>query len=215
MSRRILPLAALTAATALTLTACGGEPAEPDDIKGAGASASAGAGEKAEEAEGKRPDIGLPEGVVMEVEKGQPSKSAHQPALDDAFRYIQAMRHGIVAQNPDDAAYQYYATAGAARYARGQIEQWVEGGWTPTGTDRYYDTGTSEVGGGKGVLVTFCRDQSQTFSKSLKTDKVHRTEKSLKSFQKYSVLMREKPGESGVWQAGQIEVQGEAKECRR
>lgn len=34
MARRTLPLAALTAAAALTLTACGGS-GEPDDIKGA------------------------------------------------------------------------------------------------------------------------------------------------------------------------------------
>ncbi|KDR62178.1 MULTISPECIES: hypothetical protein [Streptomyces] len=214
MARRTLPLAALTAAAALTLTACGGS-GEPNDIKGAGGSASAGASEAADEPEGKRPDIGLPKDAVMVVDKGQPAEAAHQPALDDAFRFIQAMRHGIVAQDPDDAAYQYYSTAGAARYARGQIEQWVKGGWTPTGKDQYYDTGTSSVGDGKGVLVTFCRDQSQTFSKSLESGEVHRTEKSPKSFQKYSVLMREKQGESGVWQAGQIEVQGEAKECSR
>ncbi|MGW4375720.1 hypothetical protein ACWEJ7_18865 [Streptomyces albidoflavus] len=211
MPRPRLAFPVLTVLAALVLTGCGGEAAEPQETGQTGGAAPV----KSGEADGERPDIGLPEDAVMVVDKGQPSEAAHQPALDDAFHFIQAMRHGIVAQDPDDAAYQYYATAGAAEYARGQIEQWVKGGWTPTGKDQYYDTGTASVGEGKGVLVTFCRDQSQTFSKSLESGEVHRTEKSPKSFQKYSVLMRKKPGESGVWQAGQIEVQGEAKECSR
>ncbi|MGW9380435.1 hypothetical protein ACWHAO_20815 [Streptomyces albidoflavus] len=211
MPRPRLTFPVLTALAALVLAGCGSEAAAPPETGQAGGPAPANSGE----AKDDRPDIGLPEDAVMVVDKGQPSEAAHQPALDDAFRFIQAMRHGIVAQDPDDAAYQYYSTAGAARYARGQIEQWAKGGWTPTGKDQYYDTGTSSVGEGKGVLVTFCRDQSQTFSKSLESGEVHRTEKSPKSFQKYSVLMREKQGESGVWQAGRIEVQGEAKECRR
>lgn len=211
MPRPRLAFPVLTALAALVLAGCGSEAAAPPETGQAGGPTPANSGE----AKDDRPDISLPGDAVMVVDKGQPSEAAHQPALDDAFRFLQAMRHGIVAQDPDDAAYQYYSTAGAARYARGQIEQWVKGGWTPTGKDQYYDTGTSSVGEGKGVLVTFCRDQSQTFSKSLESGEVHRTEKSPKSFQKYSVLMREKQGESGVWQAGRIEVQGEAKECRR
>ncbi|MFE6722116.1 hypothetical protein ACFVDU_31555 [Streptomyces albidoflavus] len=209
MPRPRLTFPVLTVLAALVLTGCGGEAAEPQESGQTGGAAPV----KSGEADGERPDIGLPEDAVMEVDKGQPSEAAHQPALDDAFRFIQAMRHGIVAQDPDDAAYQYYSTAGAARYARGQIEQWVKGGWTPTGKDRYYDARTASAG--EGVLVTFCRDQSQTFSKSLESGEVHRTEKSLKSFQKYSVLMREKPDEAGVWQAGRIEVRDEAEECRQ
>lgn len=211
MPRPHLALPVLTVLASLVLAGCGSEAAEPRATGQTGGPRPADSGQ----AGGDRPDIGLPKDVVMVVDKGQPSEAAHQLALDDAFRFIQAMRHGIVAQDPDDVAYQHYATAGAARYARGQIEQWVEGGWTPTGKDQYYDAETSSVGEGNGVLVTFCRDQSQTFSKSLQTGEVHKTEKSPKSFQKYSVLMREKPDEAGAWQAGQIEVRGEAEECRR
>ncbi|MEU3042011.1 hypothetical protein ABZ700_13850 [Streptomyces diastaticus] len=214
MSRRILPLAALTAATALTLTACGGEPAEPDDIKGAGASASTGAGDGAEEQDGGRPDLKLPGDVELAFESTPPSDSGHAAALTDAENYIRALAHGIVAQDPEDKAYQFYSEGSAAQYAKEQIQQWVDGEWTATGKDRYYRAETADVGKSKGVLVTMCRNQADYFGKNVKTGKVERTEESLKSYQKFSLLMRSAKSAGEHWVVQQIEVQGEVQECK-
>ncbi|MFD4986278.1 hypothetical protein [Streptomyces sp. NPDC058374] len=211
MARRTLPLAALTAAAALTLTACGGESAEPDDIKGAGRSASAGAGEGSDKG---RPSLKLPKDVELAFESTAPSQTGHAAALADAENYLRALAHGIVAQDPEDEAYQFYSVGPAARYAKEQIQQWVDGEWTATGKDRYYRAETADVGKSKGVLVTMCRNQAEYFGKSVKTGKVERTDESLKSYQKFSLLMR--PGQDAEkhWVVQQIEVQGEVKECK-
>ncbi|MEU0640106.1 hypothetical protein ABZ338_28230 [Streptomyces albidoflavus] len=212
MARRTLPLAALTAAAALTLTACGGS-GEPDDIKGAGGSASAGASDKGEEKDG-RPSLKLPEDVQLAFESTPPSDSGHAAALADAENYIRALAHGIVEQDPEDKAHQFYSEGAARQYAKEQIQQWVDGEWTATGKDRYYRAETADVGKSKGVLVTMCRNQAEYFGKNIKTGKVERTEESIKSYQKFSLLMRPAQGADEHWVVQQIEVQGEVQECK-
>ncbi|MFB7652004.1 MULTISPECIES: hypothetical protein [unclassified Streptomyces] len=209
--------ATFTATAALLLTACGGgDESSPEDIKGAGggspsASASASGG-----ADVKRPDVSLPKDLKLVFDFEKPSDADAAAALDDAANYIRALNHGITEQNAKDPAYGFYSAAGAARYAQSQIEEYVNGGWTLTGEDRYYQAETSPVGEGKNaksILVTFCEDQSKAYGKEVKTGKVQRTEESLASYQKFSLLMAPQQ-DSPVWRVQQITVEGKAAECR-
>ncbi|MFF5609869.1 hypothetical protein ACFY65_26410 [Streptomyces cellulosae] len=99
----------------------------------------------------------------------------------------------------------------AARYARSQIKEYVDGGWTLTGTDRYDDARTLASGSGA-VLVTFREDRSEAYGKDIRTGKVHRTGKAPASFQKFSILMAPAT-DTQVWRAQQITVKGKATEC--
>ncbi|MDA5144790.1 hypothetical protein PEM37_25100 [Streptomyces sp. AD681] len=210
--------ATFAATAALLLTACGGEDSSPDDIKGAetGASSSSPSASASGAADVKRPDVSLPADLKLVFDFEKPSDTDAAAALDDAANYIRALNHGITEQDVKDPAYGFYSAAGAARYAESQIQEYVDGGWTLTGEDRYYQAETSPVGEGekaKSILVTFCEDQSKAYGKEAKTGKVHRTEESLASYQKFSLLMAPQQ-DSPVWRAQQITVEGKAAECR-
>ena len=103
----------------------------------------------------------LPKDFKLVFDFDKPSDAKHAAALADAQNYIRALDHGIAEQDPNDPAYQFYSAAQAAQYAKSQIEAWVKGKWTVTGTDRYYDEEVTTLNDGKGVLVAFCRNQAK------------------------------------------------------
>ncbi|MFE1992836.1 hypothetical protein [Streptomyces parvulus] len=210
--------AAFTATATLLLTACGGgDESSPEDIKGAGGgSPSASAPASGGAADVKRPDVSVPSDLKLVFDFEKPSDADEAAALGDAANYIRALNHGITEQDAKDPAYGFYSAAGATHYAESQITEYVDGGWTLTGEDRYYQAETDPVGEGKkakSVLVTFCEDQSKAYGKEVKTGKVQRTEESLASYQKFSLLMAPQQ-DSPVWRAQQITVEGKAAECR-
>jgi hypothetical protein len=207
--------AAFAATAALLLTACGGaDDKSPDDIKGADSGAKSPSASASDPAGVDRPDVSVPKDLKLVFDFAQQSDAKHAAALADAENYIRALKHGIAKQNPNDPAYRFYSGAQAAQYAKSQIESWVKGGWTVTGTDKYYDEDVATLSDGKGVLVSFCRNQAKFYGKEIKTGKVLRTEESLDSYQSWKVLMVPPVGSSQVWKAGNVEVIGKAKECR-
>jgi hypothetical protein len=216
VARRTVTTAAVafTATATLLLTACGGggDDSSSDKIKGADTgtsspSASAPAG-------GDGPDVSLPKDLNLVFDFSKPSDAKQAAALADAENYIRALNHGIVQQDPNDPAYQYYSDSQAAQYAKSQIQTWVKGNWTPTGTDKYYGANVTTLSGGKRVLATFCENQAKFYSKEIKTGKILYTEENLDSFQKFSLLMYPPSGSSKAWKARVIEVAGKAKECQ-
>ncbi|MGW6026426.1 hypothetical protein [Streptomyces sp. NPDC055099] len=213
MARRSMPaLAALAATTTLLLTACGGGGSEgsSDEIEGAGKGSS----KPSASAPTDAPDVSVPKDLKLVFDFSRPSDPKQAKAVDNAENYIRALKHGIVQQDVNDPAYRYYSAAQAARYAKTQIKAWVDGGWVPTGTDRYFKSEATELGGGKAVLVTFCRNQAKSFSKDIKGGKIHYGKESLDSYQKFSVLMSPPSGSDKIWKAQKTEVQGRVKECR-
>jgi hypothetical protein len=208
--------ATFTATAALLLTACGGggDDSSSDDIKGAETGASSSA-PSASASGADRPDVSLPADLKVDFDVSEPSDERHAAALGNAKNYILALNHGITAQDPEDPAYQFYALGNAAKYAKTQIQAWVDDEWTATGTDSYYKARTDDVSDSGGVLVTMCRDQSEFFGKNVKTNKVKYTEGSLNDYQEFRLLMKPPQGSQKIWKVLQIEVQGRVKECRR
>ncbi|MFG2160918.1 hypothetical protein [Streptomyces olivaceus] len=219
MARTALTMTAatLTATAALLLTACGGggDDSSQDDIKGAETSTSSATASPSasDSSDVDRPDVSLPEDLKLVFDFEKPSDVDAAAALDDAANYIRALNHGITEQNAKDPAYGFYSAAGAARYAESQIQEYVDGGWTLTGEDRYYQAEADPAGEGDSIVVTFCEDQSKAYGKEVKTGKVQRTEESLASYQKFSLLMAPQQ-DSPVWRAQQITVEGKAAACR-
>lgn len=209
---------ALTATAAL-LTACGGASGtgKAADAKGTGrrsggpsasATASPGSG---------RPDVSVPGDLDLLFDFAKPSDADEAAALEDAANYIRALNHGIAKQNPEDPAFQFYSAGQAAQYAHTQIKDYVAGGWTLTGKDRYYRAATNPGGEStkvNTVRVPFCEDQSKVYGREVRSKKVHRTEESLASYQRFTLLMTAEHG-SPVWRAQQVTVAERATECRR
>ncbi|MFH8468767.1 hypothetical protein [Streptomyces sp. NPDC017991] len=216
MARHTVTTAALAATAALLLTACTGNNDKPsDDIKGADTGANVSPSATAStSADGDGPDLSLPKDVDLVFDFDKPSDAKHEAALADAKNYLRAMYHGIVAQDPDDPAYRYYSGGQATQYVKSQIEAAVKGGWTPSGTEMYYDEDVTTLSDGKRTLVTFCSDQSKIFSKDIESGEINRTEESLSSYLKFRLLMLPPSGSSQVWKAQVSEVVSKAKECR-
>ncbi|MFF4250949.1 hypothetical protein ACFY1L_07065 [Streptomyces sp. NPDC001663] len=216
MARRALTTtaAAFTVAAALLLTGCGGDKSSSDDIKGAdtgSGSPSASASAAAADA----PDVSVPSDFHLVFDFDVPSDAKQASALSDAENYIRALKHGISKQDPNDPAYQYYSNGQAAQYAKSQIQAWVKGHWTVTGTDKYYDANVTTLSSGKRELVTFCRNQGKSFSKEIKSGKILYTEENADSYVKYQLLMYPPAGSSKAWKASVVEVKERAKECQK
>lgn len=217
MARRTPIITVLAVSAGLLLTACGGSnssDSSSDKIKGAvdGPKNPLASASSAATGDG-RPDVSVPADLHLNFDFDKPSDPKHAAALADAENYIRALDHGIAKQDPEDPAYKFYSLGSSARYAKSQIQAWVKGGWTVTGTDKYFKADTTSIGGGKQVLVTFCRNQGKFFSKSVKTGKVDRNEENLDSYQKFSLLMNSSVN-SQVWKTQLIQVQGRVKECQ-
>ncbi|WP_227025866.1 hypothetical protein [Streptomyces fodineus] len=203
----------MTATAALLLTACGGGGGgRTDGIKGADGGSSSPSSSATTGGDG--PDVSVPKDLNLVFDFTKPSDAKQAAALTDAENYIRALKHGIVKQDPNDPAYQYYSGGQAAQYAKSQIQAWVKGGWTATGTDKYYDAKATTMSGGKRVLVAFCRNQAKFYGKEIKTGKILYTKESLGSYEKFSLLMFPPSGSSDAWRAQVAEVVGNAKECQ-
>lgn len=216
MARRTPIIAATACAVSATLllTGCGGGSGDSssDKIKGADGGSMRPSTSVSPTGNG-RPDVSLPSDVHLIFDFDKPSDKDKAAAMADAENYIRALKHGIVKQNPDDPAYKFYSGPLAARYAKSQIQAWVKGGWTPTGTDRYYNAEANSVGTPKTLLVTFCRNQAKSYGKSVKTGKIKYTGESPADYDKYSLLMTPARSDTTLWKTSQIEVQGPVKEC--
>jgi len=207
--------AALTTAAALLLTGCGGgDKSSSDDIKGAD-TGSGSPSASASAADANAPDVSVPSDFHLVFDFDAPSDAKQAAALSDAENYIRALKHGIVQQDPNDPAYQYYSSGQAAQYAKSQIQAWVKGSWTVTGTDKYYDADVTALSGGKRELVAFCRNQGKSYSKEIKGGKILYTDENLDSYVKYQLLMFPPTGSSKAWKASVVEVKGKAKECQK
>ncbi|MET9758665.1 hypothetical protein ABZ016_06360 [Streptomyces sp. NPDC006372] len=208
--------AAFAATAALLLTACGGsgDDTSQDDIKGADAGPKSPSASASGPAAADRPDVSVPKDLKLVFDFDEPSDTKQAAALGDAENYIRALKHGIAEQDPEDPAYRFYSGAQASQYAKSQIESWVRGGWTVTGTDKYYDEDITPLKDSKSLLVSFCRNQAKFYGREIKSKKVLHTEESLDSYQSWKLLMIPPSGSSQVWKTGNVEVVGKAKQCR-
>ncbi|MFF7802183.1 hypothetical protein [Streptomyces olivaceus] len=223
MKRRSLFVAAVLAASAtLLLTACGGgddKSSDNDKIAGAdqGAdsprkTAEAPKGSSSEESDGV--NLSLPSDVKLVFDWDKPKKANEAAAMDGAANLFRTIYHGVDKRTAKDPAVTAYATSSGMKYAKTQIEAWIEGGWTATGTLRHYDASTRSSENGTSVEVAFCADASQFYGKEVKTGKVLTTEPSVEDFDHYKITMVKHPTAEGLWQASKVFVATKARKCQ-
>ncbi|MEU1081450.1 hypothetical protein ABZ368_14585 [Streptomyces sp. NPDC005908] len=222
MKRRTLPTAAaFAAATALLLTACGGGDdgsADGDQIAGAG-QGSAQPNKSAEPAAPQQDkpdgvDVSLPADMNLVFDWDKPEDENEAAAMDDAANYLRAIYRGVDRRTTKDAAITAYSTGEGLHYAETQVNEWIKGGWTGTGTRRHYDATTRSTSNGESVEVAFCADTGKFYGKEVKTGKVLKEDPSLKDFNYYRIIMVKHPTGDGLWQASKVFVESEAKKCQ-
>ncbi|MET7323805.1 hypothetical protein [Streptomyces sp. NPDC005549] len=223
MKRRSLPVAAaLAASAALLLTACGGgDDKSSDNDKIAGAdqgtetpkeSAKPSAAPAEDKPDGV--DLSLPKDMNLVFDWDKPKDENEAAAMEDAANYIRAIYRGVDKRTAKDAAVAAYATGDGVHYAETQINEWIKGGWTGTGTRRHYDATTRSAPNGNSVEVAFCADTGKFYGKEVKTGKVLKSEPSLKDFDYYKIIMTKYPTGKDLWQASKVFVETEAKRCQ-
>jgi hypothetical protein len=152
VKRRSLPIAAALATTAaLLLTACG---SGDDDTDRAVATPKASASPSAAPATENKPDgvdVSLPADMNLVFDWTKP-KAKNEAAMEDATNYIRSIYQGVDKGTTKSAAVATYATGGGLKYANTQIDAYIEGGWTVTGTRRHSVRRERPVGRG-GVLL--------------------------------------------------------------
>ncbi|MFE9772272.1 hypothetical protein ACFYOV_11465 [Streptomyces sp. NPDC005931] len=223
MKHRTLPVAvALAAATSLLLTACGGgEDSSKGGDKIAGADQGTQTPSKSAEPSGApaadKPDgvdVSLPKDMNLVFDWDKPQDKNEAEAMDDAANYLRAIYRGVHGRTTKDAAVTAYATGEGLRYAEVQINEWIKGGWTATGTLRHYDATTRSAPNGNSVEVAFCADSGKFYGKEVKTDKILRTDPSIEDFDRFRIIMVKFPTGKDLWQASKVFVETKAAKCQ-
>ncbi|MFF0204134.1 hypothetical protein [Streptomyces sp. NPDC005017] len=223
MKRRTLPVAvALATASALLLTACGGEDDKAgDNDKIAGADQESGKPTKSPEpsdapAGGKSDgvDVSLPADMKLVFDWDAPKNADEAAATEDAANFLRAIYRGVDKRTTKDAALTAYSTGEALHYGEVQINEWLKGGWTGTGTRRHYDLTTRSGPNGTSVEVAFCADTGKFYGKDVKTGKVLKSDPSPNDFGHYKIVMVKFPTSDTLWQATKVFVETEAAQCQ-
>ncbi|MDQ1028530.1 hypothetical protein QF035_006112 [Streptomyces umbrinus] len=223
MKRRSLPVAAALAATAaLLLTACGsGDDKSSDNDKIAGADQGAETPKESAKPSGApaedKPDgvdVSLPKDMNLIFDWDKPKDKNEAAAMDDAANFLRAIYRGVDKRTTKDAAVTAYATGEGLNYAKVQINEWIKGGWTATGTRRHYDATTRSAPNGKSVEVAFCADTGKFLGKEVETGKVLEAKPSIKDFGYYKIIMVKLPTSEGLWQASKVFVETGAEKCQ-
>ncbi|TGB08399.1 hypothetical protein [Streptomyces sp. MZ04] len=224
MNRRTMPVtAALAATAALLLTACGSgdDGNSKDNDKIAGAEQGSEKSKKSPEPSGApaedKPDgvdLTLPKDMDLVFNWDKPKDKNEAAAMDDAANFFRAIYRGVDKRTAKDAAVTVYSTGEGLHYAQTQINEWIDGGWTATGTLRHYQATTRSTANGNSAEVAFCADASKFYGKEIKTKKILKTKKSIADFDYYKIIMVKHPTGKGLWQASKVFVETKAEKCQ-
>lgn len=199
-----------TAAAALfLLTACGGG-GEERGIAGAGSTYSASPTASAP-ASGRRPTITFPSDA-RNVFEGQKSGDARKDAvLADNAQRINSIDDAIFQGTVDTEALGFYSSEGALGSARLFIKGYVDDDRSWTGTTRYFDRQVTFQPDGSAAVV-YCSDESKSFLKNRKTNKLENVPTSADSYVLHNTRLVE--NQDGVWQTTKVISKRGAAQCQ-
>jgi hypothetical protein len=212
---RLLATAAVGAAAALLLTACGGGDGKPegnDKIAGAdtGSETSASPGASGT-ASGGRPSIELPSDARNVFENETTGDVKKDAVLADNARRIESIDDAIFQGSVNTEALGFYSAEGALDSARTFVKGYLDDERSWTGTTRYFDRQVTFRPDGSAALV-YCADESKSFLKNRKTNKAEKTPTSADSYVLYNTRLVRSP--HGVWQTVNVISKRGAAQCR-
>ncbi|MGD1217418.1 hypothetical protein AB9Q10_03200 [Streptomyces krungchingensis] len=212
---RLLTTAAVGAAAALLLTACGGSDGsskDNDKIAGAdtGSETSASPSASATAAAG-RPKITFPAGVKNVFEDQKTGDDTKDAVLADSALSVNSMDDAIFQGNVDTKALGFYNTGKALNSAITYVQGYLDKDYTWVGETRYFNRNVTLSGDGS-ANVSYCSDESKSFLKNRKTKKVKNTPTSADSYVLYNAKLAK--NSQGVWQTTDIVSKRGAKTCQ-
>jgi hypothetical protein len=220
VNRRPTLLAAfsLTAAAALTLSACGGGDSgggkSSDKIAGAdtGTDTKRSASPTASEvAAADRPKIELPSDLTYTFEWPKTGDEEEDAVLADSEQFIKAVDMAIAEQDPLHKAYRFYSEGEAAAGSEQFIQEFVKYKDRVTGAKRYYSPKVKINEDGTAGFV-YCEDQNKAYNKSLKTGKTDVTAESKDNYVLYSSRLR--VSKQGIWITEKLTSQRGSAACQ-
>ncbi|MFD5163295.1 hypothetical protein ACFWMJ_35490 [Streptomyces hawaiiensis] len=218
MNRRPTLLAALTltAAAALTLSACGSDDSsknkDNDKIAGADTGSEASASPTVSDpASAGRPKIELPSDLSYTFDWPKTGDKEKDAILADGEQSIKAVDLAIVNQNALDKPYLYYYEGEAAASTQKFIQNYVDHKAAITGAYRFYAPQVA-VGKDGTASLSYCEDQGKAYVKDLKTGKAKKTEVTAKSYVIYHTSL--KKDDKGVWVIQKMVSQSGSPKCQ-
>ncbi|WP_033328308.1 hypothetical protein [Streptomyces yerevanensis] len=216
MNRRPTLLAAitLTAAAALTLSACGGSDGSKDKNAGADTESEKSASPSPsapESAAAGRPKIQLPSDLKYSFEWSKTGDKHKDAVLADSEQSIKAVDMAIANQDPLDEAYLYYYEGEAAAQTELYIKEYVKAKARTTGTYRYYNA-TVDVGDVGSASLVYCEDQGKAYDMYLKPKRINKTAVTKNSYVLYAVQLSK--NDQGVWAVEKLDSQRGSAKCQ-
>ncbi|GLW44788.1 hypothetical protein Stsp02_04500 [Streptomyces sp. NBRC 14336] len=218
MNRRPTLLAALTltAAAALTLSACGSDdsPEKKDNDKIAGADTgnkTSASPTQSDPATTDRPKIELPSDISYTFDWPKTGDKEKDAVLADSEQSIKALDLAIVNQDPLDEPYRFYHEGEAAAEAEKFIQNYVDNKAGLTGAYRFYAPVVAVAKDGSASL-SYCEDQGKAYVKDLKTGKAKKTEVTAKSYVIYHTSL--KKNDKGVWVVQKVVSERGSAKCQ-
>ncbi|MEU3841747.1 hypothetical protein AB0E88_17160 [Streptomyces sp. NPDC028635] len=207
--------AALTTTAVLLLSACGGgsDSAGNDKIAGAdtGASASASPTPSASADTIKRPEIKLPGDVKNVFDGGTTGDPVKDAVLADNERMINSIDEAVTVDAKDHPALKFYNKGNALISAASYIQSFYDSGTTWTGETRYFNREVM-LKGTTAATMTYCSDETKSYSKDRKTKKVTMSPGDADDYVSYSARMEKNA--QGVWQTTNVTSERGAKKCQ-
>ncbi|MFJ2698940.1 hypothetical protein ACIO5Z_22245 [Streptomyces rochei] len=215
-TRPTIAAAALTAAVTLLLSGCGvsdSEDSGKDEIAGAdtGASASASPSPSASADGVDRPEIKLPSDVKNVFEGGSTGDPVKDAVLADNERMINSIDEAITVDAEEHPALKFYSKDNALIAAASYVQSFYEAGTTWTGSTRYYDREVT-LSGENAATVTYCGDETKSYSKDRKTKEVKKTPGDADDYVSYSARVQKNA--DGVWQTTNVVSERGAEKCQ-
>ncbi|RSN39767.1 hypothetical protein DMH12_36370 [Streptomyces sp. WAC 04229] len=215
--RRPARLAALTltAAAALTLSACGGDDSSSDGkdkIAGAdtGDKASASPTPSESTAEGV-PEITFPSDA-KNVFEGEKTGDAQKDAVLAANTLsVNAVDEAIFEGSTDTKALGFYNADKALSSSITYVQGYIDSNDTWIGVTRYFDRKVTLKGDDK-AYVRYCSDESKSYIKNKKSGKVDKSAASADSYVLYNTALTKNA--AGVWQTTDIASKRGDKACQ-
>lgn len=209
MAKYVYRVAAAAALAAVSLTACGGG-SDSGSGKIEGAKDTPDKPKASASAVPQGDLIDLPDDAKVEVAADKTGDKKKDAVLAAQADILTAQYQLFTDLDPKSPLIPRYIAPSLQQNMMTQVSDAKRENWTVTGKVRYYDRKVKYLTA-NAAEISYCEDQSKSFSKSTKTHKVKRTPTTAKSFVAfYSVLEKNK---NGQWQVSMYEGKPAAK-CR-
>ncbi|MER6631312.1 hypothetical protein ABT301_24340 [Streptomyces sp. NPDC000987] len=212
----LLAAIALTAAAALSLSACGSDDSSKnkanDKIAGADTSGEASASPSRDESGAAgRPEITFPSDAKNVFEDAKTGDATKDAVLADSALSVNSVDEAIFKGSTSTKALGFYNTDKALSSSITYVQRYIDSGDTWIGVTRYFDRKVTLSGDGQ-AYVSYCSDESKSFIKNRKTKKVDKSPADADSYVLYNSKLAKNT--HGIWQTTAIVSKRGAKECQ-